>query len=298
MPKIEYIDYRPQKRSREIIEIANDIISDYAADGMRLTLRQLYYQFVARAYIPNKQKEYDNLGAIINKARLGGFIDWNAIEDRTRSKKSNTHWRDPGHIIKAARSGFMVDHWKGQDNRVEVWIEKEALVGVIAEICDDLDVTYFACRGYVSASEMWAAAMRMQDYAEGGQYTVILHLGDHDPSGMDMTRDIEDRHRLFGGCEDIRRIALNMKQIRKYSPPPNPAKLTDSRCAAYIDEYGPESWELDALEPRVLKALIEKHVSKLRDMDAYQEQLTLEDKYTNVLKKVESNWPDLIDEEG
>lgn len=297
MPKIEYIDYRPHKRSMKIIEIANSIISEYAAEGMRLTLRQLYYQFVARDYIPNKQKEYDNLGAVISRARLGGLIDWNAIEDRTRNLAKNTHWRDPGHIIGAARAGFMVDRWAGQEYRVEVWIEKEALVGVIADICDDLDVAYFACRGYVSQSEMWAAAMRMQRYADNEQHTVILHLGDHDPSGIDMTRDIEDRQSLFGGCMDIRRIALNMDQVKKYSPPPNPAKLTDSRCASYIDAYGPESWELDALEPRVLKAIITRHVEDLRDDNIYREQIELEEKYTSVLEKVESDWQTLLDEE-
>lgn len=294
MPKIEYIDYRPHKRSREIIEIANDIISDYAADGMRLTLRQLYYQFVARDYIPNKQKEYDNLGVLISKARIGGLVDWDAIEDRTRNLKAHQRWIDPGHIIGAARSSFKIDHWHGQENRVEVWIEKEALVGVIADICADLDVDYFACRGYVSQSEMWTAAMRMQEYADEGQHTTILHLGDHDPSGMDMTRDIADRQKLFGGCMDIQRIALNMKQIRKYSPPPNPAKLTDSRCDAYINEYGSDSWELDALEPRVLKALIEQHVSKRRDDDIYKKTLKREKKYTNVLINVERNWKSLF----
>ena len=298
MPKIEYQEYKPRKRSQAIITIANGIISEYAAEGMRLTLRQLYYQFVARDYIPNKQKEYDNLGAIISKARLGGLIDWNAIEDRTRNLVSNSHWRTPGHIIRAAREGFMLDHWKGQPFRVEVWIEKEALVGVIADICNDLDVPYFACRGYVSQSEMWAAAMRLQGYADKRQAPVILHLGDHDPSGIDMTRDIAARQELFGGSLDIRRIALNMDQVEKYAPPPNPAKLTDSRCGAYIDEYGPESWELDALEPRVLKALITEHVEGLRNAEIYQKQLKLEDRFKSVLKKVEDNWRDFIDEEG
>lgn len=296
MPRIPYIDYNPHKRSRQIIEIANSIISEYASEGMRLTLRQLYYQFVARDYIPNAQKEYDNLGAVISKGRLGGMIDWDAIEDRTRNLQSNQHWRNPGHIIGAARSSFMVDHWAGQDYRVEVWIEKEALVGVIADICDDLDVAYFACRGYVSQSEMWAAGMRLKEYAEDGQETVILHMGDHDPSGMDMTRDIIDRQELFGGCIDVRRIALNMEQVRKYQPPPNPAKLTDSRCAAYMDKYGDESWELDALEPRVLKGLIESHVGELRNMEKYEEQLAIEERYTDVLSRVEDEWETLLDE--
>ena len=296
MPKIAYIDHNFNKRSRAIIGIANDKIREYLEEGMKLTLRQLYYQFVARDYIPNKQKEYDKLGALMNNARLAGLVDWSAIEDRTRNLQKNSHWTDPGQIIRAARDGFMVDHWQGQDKRVEVWIEKEALVGVIADICDELDVPYFACRGYVSASEMWSAAMRIEEYADRGQSTCILHLGDHDPSGIDMTRDIEDRQALFGGCMDVRRIALNMDQVKKYSPPSNPAKVTDCRFEAYVDEFGPESWELDALEPKVLKRLIEKHVGKFRDPEVYQNTLDQEEKYRGVLEKVEDNWQDLLED--
>lgn len=85
---------------------------------------------------------------------------------------------------------------------------------------------------------------------------VILHLGDHDPSGIDMTRDISDRLELFGADVEVKRIALNWDQIDEFTPPPNPAKLSDSRAGAYIAEYGDESWELDALEPTLKAAPI------------------------------------------
>ena len=84
---------------------------------------------------------------------------------------------------------------------------------------------------------------------------MIIHLGDHDPSGIDMTRDIQERLQMFGADVYVKRVALTMNQIGTYNPPPNPAKITDSRASKYIDEYGNESWELDALEPQVITDL-------------------------------------------
>jgi len=294
MPKIAYIEKGFKPSSLLIIEQANEIIDDYMADGLKLTLRQLYYQFVSRDLLPNKQKEYKRLGSIISDARLAGLIDWAAIEDRTRSLRGNTHWIDPGQIVSAAARGFQLDHWDGQAYRPEVWIEKEALVGVIAGICQEVDIDYFACKGYVSQSEMWGAAQRLKSYTRHNQTPIIIHLGDHDPSGIDMTRDIEDRQALFQalGCI-VERIALNMNQVDEYNPPPNPAKLTDSRCSGYIKNYGRNSWELDALEPRILRRLIKDTVLAYRDDDIYENVLKQEKEYLDVLAKIERNWQEL-----
>jgi hypothetical protein len=289
--KHAYIEKKFKPSSLIIIDQANEIIDEYLADGLRLTLRQLYYQFVSRALIANKQKEYKRLGAIISDARLAGMIDWYAIEDRTRALRGNTHWQDPGQIIRAAVSSFRLDRWEGQRYRPEVWIEKEALVGVIAGICQELDVDYFACKGYVSQSEMWSASQRLQNYMDIGQEPVIIHLGDHDPSGIDMTRDIEERMSLLMdfGCS-VQRIALNMNQIEDYSPPPNPAKLTDSRYSGYIKKHGSSSWELDALEPRVLRDLIRHQVLIHRDENTLNDIMQAETQYKKTLTEFANNW--------
>jgi len=292
MTKIAYIDKNFAASSLAIIAQANEIIDEYDADGLKLTLRQLYYQFVSRDLIANKQSEYKRLGSIINDARLAGEVDWTAIEDRTRNLKSRSHWDDPGEIMESVVDSFRVDHWEGQPHRVEVWIEKEALTGVIAGICATLDVPYFACKGYVSASELWRAARRFR-VRYRGQKVVVVHLGDHDPSGLDMTRDIFDRQDLFEGGAEVERIALNMNQIDYYEPPPNPAKLTDSRAKGYIAEHGRSSWELDALEPRVLRDLIAETVKGYRDDDIYQARLALETEYKAVLAKVRDHWKEL-----
>jgi len=272
MPKIEYVPKRFNPKAELTIDRANVIIKEYQAQGFDLTLRQLYYQFVSRDFIPNTQRDYKNLGVVINHARLAGLIDWDAIVDRTRSLRGTNHWESPAELLRATVNKFKTDKWAQGETRVEVWIEKDALVGVIERVCIELDVDYFSCRGYVSQSELWSAAQRLIGYNDAGQKAVIVHLGDHDPSGKDMTRDIEDRFKTFGVENfELNRIALNMDQVRKYRPPPNPAKITDSRAKGYIREFGAKSWELDALEPKVLSQLIRKAISEHLDKDLYDE---------------------------
>lgn len=286
MPKISYLNKKFSVANLNIIEKANDIIEEYQGQGFDLTLRQLYYQFVARDLIPNNMKEYKKLGATINNARLAGLIDWNAIIDRTRNLQENAHWESPKEIVSACARQFQIDKWANQEFRLEVWIEKDALIGVIANICGKHDVPYFSCRGYTSQSEMWAAAKRLQSYFNKDQVAIIIHLGDHDPSGVDMTRDIDDRMGLFMGGIDVKRIALNTDQIEKFNPPPNPSKVTDPRAKGYIRQFGYDSWELDALEPSVIEGLIEKIVLYYKDDQLWSEMVELEQEHKNTLQEV------------
>lgn len=282
MARIKYVerDFRADTLTK--IRTCNEIISSYQAQGFRLTLRQLYYQLVSRGEIPNKQTEYDKLGSIINDARLAGLVDWNAIEDRTRNVEINAHWTEPSGVIEAAARSYRNDLWSNQPIRAEVWVEKDALEGVIESACRPLDVPFFSCRGYTSQTAMWEAGQRLAQYMRNKiapigdrQRVVIFHLGDHDPSGIDMTRDIRERLALFVGRPvEIRRIALTMEQVEEYTPPPNPAKQTDSRFQGYMDAYGSESWELDALEPTVLVDLIRENLRGVIDADLWQEAVT------------------------
>jgi len=263
--KQQFIQKNFRATSRAIIAKANEIIDEYSAQGYSLTLRQLYYQFVARDLIPNTERSYKNLGSLINDGRLAGLIDWSAIEDRTRNISAAPHWDSPADVIQAARDSYQIDMWADQPRRVEVWIEKNALTGVIHDTCRELFVPYFACIGYVSQSEQWRAFQRSLNHP-----VTILHLGDHDPSGIDMTRDNDDRlNMVFGGDVKMIRIALNMNQIEQYGPPPNPAKIKDSRFEKYLRDFGPDSWELDALEPSVINDLIRTHVEDIRDDELF-----------------------------
>jgi hypothetical protein len=295
------ICYTPKKFTADhelVISRANEILREYDLQGYDLTLRQLYYQFVARGYLENTAQSYKRLGEIIGDARLAGRIDWDHITDRTRNARRNSHWEKPADIIESAAASFALDKWRDQRNYVEVWIEKDALVGVLEQACRPLDVTFFSCRGYTSLSELWAAAMRLQLEARKGKRIHVIHLGDHDPSGIDMSRDIEARLTLFLeheqiGAPEVNRIALNMDQIRRYNPPPNFAKLTDSRISGYVRKFGSESWELDALEPTVLTALITDTVYELRDARLWAAAVKEEEAHRATLKTCAKRWPEV-----
>jgi hypothetical protein len=289
--RIKYKDFNFRHDTKLVIAKANQILEEYAKRGIIVTLRQLYYQFVSRDLIPNKASEYNKLGNIINDARLAGLIDWKYLQDRTRNLQKLGSWENPAGVIASAANGYHKNLWKGQPNYVEVWIEKDALLGVIEVICERLDVPYFSCRGYTSQSEMWAASQRLLYYEkELGQSTYIIHLGDHDPSGKDMSRDIQDRLALFWSRVEVDRIALNMDQVQQYNPPPNPAKITDTRAGAYIQEVGDESWELDALNPDVLTQLIGDAIESKLDQDMFDSRVEEQEEERRLLTKTSNKW--------
>lgn len=304
MPCIKYQDCNFRKKSLAIIEQANSIITEYQNAGYNLTLRQLYYQFVARDIILNSDKEYKKLGSVINDGRLAGLIDWDSITDRTRLSRGNTHWDSPQEIITAIGKQFKIDTRANQNYYIEVWVEKDALIGVLERICTQLDVPYFSCRGYVSQSSMWEAAQRFSNkqcydstetwIEKGSRKGLLIHLGDHDPSGIDMTRDIQERFNMFGAVVKVLRIALTQGQIDKYNPPPNPAKITDSRFTGYVEKYGESSWELDALEPQVISALIENVIADHTDEDKRDELLKIQDNHRENILKVAFKWESVV----
>jgi hypothetical protein len=263
MPLIKYQDIRIQKRGLALIDQINTIIDDYTAQGYSLTLRQVYYQLVSRDIIENSERSYKNIGELINNGRLAGLIDWQAIEDRTRFIRSLSHWDSPREIIETAARSYHIDLWADQPFYVEVWVEKDALIGVIEQTAQGYDVSCFSCKD-----------------------CIIIHLGDHDPSGLDMSRDIRKRMAMFGAVVRVDRIALNMPQIKQYNPPPNPAKITDTRATEYIKQYGAESWELDALEPAELDRLIRKQIEIYLDRKKYDRAKRKEERERAKIQKI------------
>jgi hypothetical protein len=148
-------------------------------------------------------------------------------------------------------------------------------------------------------SALWEASQRIaRRFRDSRHGTLILHLGDHDPSGIDMTRDIEERLKTFLGREStggvvglkravsVVRLALNMDQVRLYDPPPNPAKMSDARASGYVAEYGKESWELDALEPRVIASTIQEAVDAIRDEKLWKRAMAREKAGRKALRKI------------
>ena len=282
----------------QVIDEAVGIIAEYQADGYDLTLRQLYYQFVARDLIPNNQKQYDRLGRIISDARLAGLIDWDAIVDRGRNLKGHkAHgWcvEDPEEALFEAARLYKEDVWKDQSWRIEVWVEKEALIGVLERVCNKHRVDYFACKGYVSQSALYEAGQRHLDYSNNGQTVLVIHLADHDPSGIDMTRDNTARLEMFSeDTVELKRIALNIDQVDLYNPPPNPAKEDDSRFKDYWQMYGDKCWELDALEPSVITGLIENEIEYHIDPDPMDKAYKREKKNRQTIRDCSFRWEEV-----
>lgn len=306
-----YIDWNPHGATQAMILKANEVISEMRAQGYTLTLRQLYYQFVARGWLANKQQNYKRLGDILNKSRLAGLIDWDSIEDRIRVMRERAHWEHPNDVIKSAAHSWGMDLWKGQSYRPEVWIEKDALASVAERVCVKWDVPLLVCRGYTSQSAMKEAADRFVDWlngraavpansdsgraAEEGRapaQPIVFYLGDHDPSGIQMAHDINGRLRMFTGQNNIlRRIALTMKQVEQFNPPPNPAKETDSRYKQYVDEFGEECWELDALHPKFIAQTIEKAIKSVVELEQWKARQALQEAHRSDIQNAADHWP-------
>lgn len=262
-----YIERAFSHSSTQLIYQVNDIVDDYQGQGFRLTVRQIYYQLVARDIVPNTLQSYKRVASIINDGKLAGFIDWEAIEDRTRDFVRQQRWDNGGQILQAAIRSYHQDMWVNQEHRVFVIVEKEALVGVLEPTCRRFDVPLLAARGYPSGTVLREfVESDISACMDEGKEPIILHLGDHDPSGIDMSRDLAERVSLFAGDDvQLRRIALNMDQINALRPPENPAKITDSRFDSYQRQFGSKSWELDALSPTFLANLLSTEIESYID---------------------------------
>lgn len=341
MSKEQYRVVNFREDTRDIIEKMNDVLSEY--NGQKLSARQVYYRFIGGNLLPdswidveynrkkglpddtkNTEKNYKRLLGILADARYAGLVDWDAIEDRGREPKVPNEWSSLDELIDAALDQFRLPRRADQPRHVEVWVEKDALAGVLGPIARRNHVSLTVNKGYSSASAMKAAADRMLtalgvarvdvrcencgtgyenrnrngkcegcDAVSGPDYryfdaddndvypdkeVVVLYLGDHDPSGEDMVRDVRDRLVEFGVPNlRVEKVGITMEQIRRFDPPPNPAKINDPRAKAYIEKFGDRSWELDALPPRELNRIVEQAINKFTDRKLLDAAITRED---------------------
>lgn len=297
MSKIKFRDIRMSSANMERLMEVNAIVEEYQHKGYVLTLRQLYYQLVGRDIVPNKQSEYKKLSRILKEGRMAGIVDWSAIEDRLRFPSKPASWDGPKQVLDACIDQFELPRQVGQPYYIEVWIEKDALSGVLKKVTEPYHIPIVVNRGYASASSMFDSFFRfVRDGAYKDRVTKIIYLGDYDPSGLDMIRDIEDRIEEFReGYEsdgdfvrdmaiEIIPIALNREQILQFDLPPNPAKSSDPRSGEFILEHGDSSWEVDALRPEVLNEILDNALIELMDMDIYYQVLDNEAEHIEKLK--------------
>lgn len=262
-------------RYRLVVTYVNDILNQYT---MKLTLRQIYYRLVAGCGYPNTRSMYNQLSKQLVKARKRGDIDETRIEDRSRqflggdypfdnlesyvTYRFETFLNSPTHYARKV--------WTSQPEFVIIWVEKDALSKVVSIVADEYNVTTCPSRGYASYTYVREAIAKLPEDKE----ITVLHFADHDPSGLDMTRDLENRISEYSDLDiTVERIALNHDQVQHYELPPNPTKRADPRAQSYIAEYGNECWELDAIEPTELQRIVSEAIGSHIDSDVWNETL-------------------------
>lgn len=282
-----------KKRSGIADEITKTIFE--LDDYWPLTVRQVYYQLVAKLIIENALSEYKKTSQILVKLRENEVVPWHAIEDRARrttAKRGQTNvssfiqWQfetflDP--------SGYGRCYVQGQSVYAEMSTEKDALSSVIEDAvwgyCTRLNIV----RGQTSASMIEKMSQRFTEAAARGQRVVLLHLGDLDPSGVAIPKAIKrnllERHDVD---VDVVRVALNPEQVRQYGLPENPesAKPKDPNFKAWLKEYGPDqaAVELDAIHPKELQKIVRDALSGVYDMHSFNAEIQKELEERKLLK--------------
>jgi len=269
-------------KSKDLLVKAISVVEEYESQDIILTLRQLYYQLVARDVIPNDLKSYKKLGNLIKDGRYLGLIDWIAIEDRGRIAERHSQFENVADLVETAINSYRLDRWKNQKFYVELWTEKDALTSVLKPISDTWHVFFAVNKGYSSASAIYEAGQRFR--AVEGKKRIVLYLGDHDPSGLDMVRDIQERLNEFGAEVVVVHIALTFNQVQEFNPPPNYAKLKDPRAKEYVNKFGEKSWEVDALNPKVMTELVNNAIKKYVDLNEMKKIIEQEETEKEKLK--------------
>lgn len=288
MAKIPYHITSSNKSNRDLLDKIIKITADYDEMGYRVTVRQVYYQLVSRNILPNTISSYRKTSKLLTVGRMNGEIDWNVIVDKLRKPVMPNEFETMPGFLGAAINSYRKPRWEGQKKYVEVLVEKESLAGILEPVARKYHVSLLADKGYLSYSAMHEAAERIKVHSIPDKSCHVLYLGDHDPSGVDMTRDIEDRLRNFLAYADVERIALTADQIEKYELPPNPAKMKDPRSGRYVSKYGRKSWELDALKPGVLADILESNIKKHMNMRRYNAMVREEEREKAELGKMAS----------
>lgn len=198
-----------------------EIVQDYAKQGYRLTLRQLYYQLVTKNYIPNHDTAYKKISSLKDDLCYSGKLDWDCIEDRGRVPYLPYYVKDVENAIEDTIETYRLDRQNEQPICVELWSEKDAISGILKRVTQKYHIQLCINKGYTSSSAVYGAYQRFSKKIAAGQKVIILYFGDHDPSGLDMVRDIEDRLLFMftrGTTLKIKKEAMALYDSIGYTP--------------------------------------------------------------------------------
>lgn len=174
--------------------------------------------------------------------------------------------------------------WEYQPQYIEAWVEKDALATLFSSIADVYRVVTYPSRGHSSFTKVYEAInKRFSTYS--ARPITILHFADHDPSGLNMTEDIQSRLYRYGSHARVKRIALTYTQVRQFGLEPIPTKISDSRWREYSSQYGNQCWELDALPPNELQNIIRDAIKAHIDVSRWNKTFREIEKEKRSLQK-------------
>ena len=277
---------RSSRRTRAEIDHIRAVIHDVLRADNPMTARQVFYRLVSLSVIGKTEAEYKGtVIRLLGEMRLSGDLPFGWLADNTRWMRKSRSFDSAGEALRITAQTYRRAIWSNQPAYVEVWLEKDALAGVLLEVTDPYDVPLMVTRGYASLSYLYEAARALAAQAKPAH---IYYFGDHDPSGLDITRATEQRLRQFAPEAEIhfKRVAVTTQQIRDFGLPTRPTKRSDTRARTFVGD----SVEVDAIEPRMLRdlarACIERHLdaAALRTLElAEREERSLLLRITRIL---------------
>jgi hypothetical protein len=239
-----------------------------------MTVRQVFYQLVARGVIAKSENEYKNtVCRLLAQMRRDGELPFGWIADSSRWMRKPDTYSSIEQMLQRTQDTYRRSVWDNQDAYVEVWLEKEALAGVLVDVTCEWDVPLMVCRGYPSLSFLHSAAEQIEAQEKP---TYLYYFGDRDPSGVDIDRFVESSIReIAGDGIDLvfERVAVLPDQIEEYGLQTRPTKKTDSRSK----NFEGESVEVDAIDPDALRKLCSDCITQHIDQHAYDRMLVVEE---------------------
>ncbi len=260
----------PQKGTR----LLWDAILVIAAEYERMSVRQLYYQLVARGVVPKTDTAYKRVCDASAQMRISGELPYRKIADGHRVRRGVFAHNGIQDALEDAQLMYRRNMWASQPHHIEIWSEKDALTGVIHPACDEYGVTYVATRGFPSITLRYETAAELLRI---GKPTRIFYFGDHDASGQQISDNLEAELRQHGADVTVERIALHPAQVRAWSLPTRPGKHSDSRHKAFAAKYGDASVELDAVSPDMLTLLVRNAIVSQIDVDEWERMQEVEE---------------------
>src|SRR3954447_1242914 len=253
------------RRTRSDVEELRAAIGRVVGANAPMTVRQVFYQLANLDAIEKSDREYRSVVVrLLTKMRIEGELPWGWITDGTRWMRKSTRYGSVEEALEATRQHYRRDYWRELDEYVEIWLEKDALAGVLFRVTDEWGVPLMVTRGFASLSYIHNAAETIERV---GKPTFIYYFGDYDPSGVEIDRNLERRLREFAPYSEIHfeRVAVRREQIDEYDLPTRPTKRTANHGRGLHEG---ESVEVDAIPPATLLSLvrsaIERHVDPAR----------------------------------